>query len=84
MFFKKRTAVVFYCVIERDDKIRDMHVAYFPDVPSVSTFGFTRYQAIRMARKALRGCLRCDKDRGILIPESKFIGNPDCRIEVRV
>lgn len=71
-----------YCKIEKERD--DFFIATFPDAPNVNTFGTTRKHAIDMARDALEGCIGLDIDRGFPVPEQKYIGDDDCRIEVVV
>jgi predicted RNase H-like HicB family nuclease len=82
MVVHKPVKACFYCAIEKERE--DFFIATFPDVPNVNTFGKNRQHAIEMARNALEGCISLDMDRGFPIPESKYIGDPDCRIEVFV
>ena len=61
--------MVYYCTIEQDE---DRFIAQFPDMPNIVTCGFSREEALAMAREALEGCLESDISRGLPIPPPAY------------
>ena len=57
--------MVYYCTIEKEGK---EFIAQFPDMPNIVTCGFSREEALAMAKEALEGCLETDISRGFPIP----------------
>ena len=70
--------VVYYCTIEKEG---EEYIAQFPDMPNIVTCGFSREEAIAMAKEALDGCLEADISQGNSIPKSSFKkGHPSGQI----
>ena len=66
--------MVYYCTIEKEG---NEYIAQFPDMPNITTCGFTRDEALAMAKEALDGCLETDISQGNIIPKPSFKkGNP--------
>jgi len=61
--------MVYYCTIEKEG---DEYIAQFPDMTNIVTCGFTREEALSMAKEALEGCLEADISRGYQIPPPVF------------
>ncbi|MDR1505559.1 MAG: type II toxin-antitoxin system HicB family antitoxin [Treponema sp.] len=57
--------MVYNCTIEKEG---DEYIAQFPDMPNIVTCGFSREEALAMAKEALDGCLEADISRGLPIP----------------
>jgi len=66
--------MVYHCTIEKEG---DEYIAQFPDMPNIVTCGFSRDEALAMAKEALDGCLEADVSQGNIIPKPSFRkGNP--------
>ena len=66
--------MTYSCVIERDG---EMFIAQFPDMPNIQTCGYSREEALAMAKDALDGCLEADISQGNSIPPPAFTdGSP--------
>ena len=66
--------MVYHCTIEKEGK---EYIAQFPDMPNIVTCGFSRDEALAMAKEALDGCLEADISQGSIIPKPSFKkGNP--------
>jgi len=61
--------MVFHCTIEKEGK---EYIAQFPDMPNIVTCGFSRDEALAMAKEALDGCLEADISQGNTIPKPSF------------
>jgi antitoxin HicB len=61
--------MVYHCVIEKEG---DEYIAQFPDMPNIITCGFSREEALAMAKEALDGCLEADISQGGVIPPPVF------------
>ena len=61
--------MVYHCNIEEEGK---EYVAEFPDMPNIVTCGFSREEALAMAKEALDGCLEADISHGNIIPKPAF------------
>ena len=61
--------MVYNCTIRKDG---DMLIAQFPDMPNIQTFGYTREEALAMAKEALDGCLESDVSHGNKIPPPAY------------
>jgi antitoxin HicB len=57
--------MVYHCAIEKDG---DEYIAQFPDMPNIVTCGFSREEALSMAKEALDGCLEADISQGNAVP----------------
>ncbi|MDR3147508.1 MAG: type II toxin-antitoxin system HicB family antitoxin [Treponema sp.] len=59
------------------EKEGNEYIAQFPDMPNVVTCGFSRDEALAMAKEALDGCLEADISQGNAIPKPAFTkGHP--------
>jgi len=66
--------MVYYCTIEKEG---DEYIVQFPDMPNIVTCGFSRDEALAMAKEALDGCLEADISQGNNIPKPSYKkGNP--------
>jgi antitoxin HicB len=66
--------MVYHCIIEKEGK---EFIAQFPDMPNIVTCGFSRDEALFMAKEALDGCLEADISQGNTINRPSFKrGNP--------
>ncbi|MDR1127278.1 MAG: type II toxin-antitoxin system HicB family antitoxin [Treponema sp.] len=61
--------MIYYCTIVKDD---DIFIAQFPDMTNIVTGGFSREEALAMAKEALDGCLESDVAHGRDIPAPSF------------
>ena len=61
--------MVYNCTIERND---GMFIVRFPDMPNIQTFGYTKEEALAMAKEALECCLESDISRGLPIPPPAY------------
>ena len=61
--------MVYHCTIEKEGK---EYIAQFPDMPNIVTCGFSRDEALAMAKEALDGCLEADISQGNTIPKPSF------------
>jgi len=61
--------MVYYCTIEKEGK---EYIAQFPDMPNVVTCGFSKDEALAMAKEAINGCIEADVSRGSVIPKPSF------------
>ena len=61
--------MVYRCTIEKDGK---EYIAQFPDMPNIITCGFSRDEALAMAKEALDNCLVIDISQGNIIPKPSF------------
>ncbi|MDR2076959.1 MAG: type II toxin-antitoxin system HicA family toxin [Desulfovibrio sp.] len=68
---KRQDAMLYHCVIEREG---EEFIAQFPDMPNVVTCGFSREEALRMAKEALDGVLAAEIARGAPAPPPSFQG----------
>ena len=59
----------YYCTIEKEGK---EYIVQFPDMPNVVTCGFSKDEALAMAKEALDGCLEADISQGNTIPRPSF------------
>jgi antitoxin HicB len=63
--------MLYHCVIEQEG---EEYIAQFPDMPNVVTCGFSREEALRMAKEALDGVLAVEIARGNPVPPPSFQG----------
>jgi antitoxin HicB len=63
--------MTYYCTIEKEG---DEYIAQFPDMTNIVTCGFSKEEALAMAKEALDGCLESDISRGLLIPPPAYKG----------
>jgi antitoxin HicB len=61
--------MVYNCKIEKEG---NMFIARFSDMPNIQTFGYSKEEALAMAKEALDGCLEVDISHGNEIPPSTF------------
>jgi antitoxin HicB len=61
--------MTYYCAIEKEG---DAYIAQFPDMTNVVTCGFSREEALAMAKEALDGCLEADISQGNAIPSPVY------------
>ena len=61
--------MVYHCTIEKEGK---EFIAQFPDMPNVVTCGFSKDEALAMAKEALDGCLEADISQGNIVPKPSF------------
>jgi len=61
--------MVYYCIIEKEG---NEYIAEFPDMPNIVTCGFSKDEALAMAKEALDGCLEADISHGNTIPKPVF------------
>jgi antitoxin HicB len=61
--------MVYHCTIEKEG---DEYIAQFPDMPNIVTCGFSKAEALAMAKEALDGCLEADISQGNTIPKPSF------------
>ncbi|MCL2721260.1 MAG: type II toxin-antitoxin system HicB family antitoxin [Treponema sp.] len=59
------------CIIEKEG---NEYIVNFPDIPNITTCGFSHEEALKMAKEALEGCLESDISRGLSIPTPSFKG----------
>ena len=57
--------MVYHCTIEKEG---DEYIAQFPDMTNIVTCGFSKDEALAMAKEALEGCLESDISHGLTIP----------------
>jgi len=66
--------MIYFCTIEKKGST---YIAQFPDMPNIITCGFTKEEALAMAKDALDGCLEVDVSQGNSIPPPTFTdGHP--------
>ena len=58
--------MVYHCVIEKEE---NEYIAQFPDMPNIVTCGFSKEEALAMAKEALDGCLESDISHGNNVPK---------------
>jgi antitoxin HicB len=63
--------MLYYCVIEQED---EEYIVRFPDMPNVVTCGFSREEAVAMAKEALDGVLAAEIAHGNSVPPPSFQG----------
>lgn len=63
--------MLYHCVIEQEG---EEYIAQFPDLPNVVTCGFSRVEALRLAKEALDGVLAAEVARGHPVPPPSFQG----------
>jgi antitoxin HicB len=63
--------MIYYCTIVKDG---DMFIAQFSDMTNIITGGFSREEALAMAKEALDGCLESDAAHCRDIPPPSFRG----------
>ena len=61
--------MVYYCTIEKEG---DEYIVQFPDMTNIVTCGFSKDEALVMAKEALDGCLEADISQGNTIPKPYF------------
>ena len=61
--------MVYHCTIEKEG---DEYIAQFPDMTNIVTCGFSKDEALAMAKEALDGCLEADISQGNAIPKPRF------------
>ena len=61
--------MVYHCTIEKEG---DEYIAQFPDMTNIVTCGFSKDEALAMAKEALDGCLEADISQGNIIPKPNF------------
>jgi antitoxin HicB len=61
--------MIYHCIIERQG---DEYIAQFPDMTNIVTCGFSKDEALAMAKEALDGCLEADIFHGNTIPKPIF------------
>ena len=61
--------MVYHCTIEKEGK---EFIAQFPDMSNVITCGFSKDEALAMAKEALDGCLEADISQGNTVPKPSF------------
>ena len=61
--------MVYYCTIEKEG---GEYIAQFPDMTNIVTCGFSKDEALAMAKEALDGCLEADITQGNAIPFPSF------------
>jgi len=61
--------MVYHCTIKKEG---NEYIAQFPDMTNVVTCGFTRDEALAMAKEALEGCLESDISHGKEIPPPTY------------
>jgi len=57
--------MVYYCKIKKEG---NEYIVRFPDMTNIVTCGFTREEALAMAKEALEGCLESDISHGNPVP----------------
>ena len=57
--------MVYNCIIEKEG---NEYIASFPDLPNIVTCGFSREDALAMAKEALDGCMEADISKDLPIP----------------
>jgi len=73
--------MVYYCTIEKDG---NMYIAQFPDMPNIVTGGFSRDEALALAKDALDGCLESELAKGVDIPPPEFTGGYPVNVAPRI
>jgi antitoxin HicB len=63
--------MLYHCVIEQEGA---EYIAQFPDMPNVVTCGFSRDEALALAKEALDGVLAAEVARGNAVPPPSFRG----------
>jgi antitoxin HicB len=68
--------MVYHCEIriEKNDSGEDIFIAQFPDMTNIVTCGFSKDEALAMAKEALDGCLESSIENGMEIVPSSFKG----------
>ena len=61
--------MVYNCKIEKKG---GMLIVQFPDMPNIQTFGYTKDEALAMAKEALEGCLEVEISHGNEIPPPSY------------
>ena len=61
--------MIYYCTIEKEG---NEYIAQFPDMTNIVTCGFSKDEALAMAKEALDGCLEADISQGNKIPKPSF------------
>jgi len=61
--------MVYHCSIEKEGK---EYIAQFPDMTNIVTCGFSKNEALALAKEALDGCLEADISQGMSIPKPSF------------
>jgi antitoxin HicB len=61
--------MVYHCTVVKEG---DMFIAQFPDMTNVVTGGFSRDEALALAKEALDGCLESDVAHGRTIPPPSY------------
>lgn len=61
--------MVYHCTIEKEGS---EYISQFPDMPNIVTCGFSKEEALFMAKEALDGCLEADISQGNTIPKPAF------------
>ena len=61
--------MVYHCIIEKQG---NEYIAQFPDMTNIITCGFSKDEALAMAKEALDGCLEADISQGNTIPKPSF------------
>ena len=61
--------MVYNCIVEKEG---NEYIASFPDLPNVVTCGFSREEALAMAKEALDGCMEADISKDLPIPPSMY------------
>ena len=61
--------MIYYCTIEKEG---NEYIAQFPDMTNIVTCGFSKDEALAMAKESLDGCLEADISQGNIIPQPSF------------
>ena len=61
--------MVYHCTIEKEG---NEYIAQFPDMTNIVTCGFSKDEALAMAKEALDGCLEADISQDNTIPKPSF------------
>ena len=61
--------MIYHCTIEKEG---NEYIAQFPDMENIVTCGFSKDEALAMAKEALDGCLEVDISQGNTIPQPSF------------
>lgn len=73
--------MIYNCdITEKDGKF----IAQFPDMTNVLTYGYSKEEALEMAKDALDGVLSVDIENGFPIPSSKYTGGYPIEVSPKV
>ena len=62
--------MIYHCTVEKEGK---EYIAQFPDMTNIVTCGFSKDEALTLAKEALDGCLEADISQGNTIPKPRFM-----------